>query len=105
MKKQNGYFDICKDLNKRAKANIKLFLNWVGNTEELQAEGLNGKELEKKFSLFVDKLTNPRNVEAFFEREHLERKFLYFLPFLLTEKDGAEMFLKTKTHKNPKGGK
>lgn len=44
-------------------------------------------------ALFVDRLTDPRKVAAFFDREKISggELFLMFVPFLFTQDNGAEL--------------
>jgi len=53
-------------------------------------------------------LTNPEKVEAFFKAEEIKPGYLLFVPFFLTNQDGAEMIIAygqdRKASKGKEGG-
>ena len=92
MKKQNEYRKICHELNKRAKANIKRLISWLDGDAYKEA-GLDITEIANSLETVADKLTNPEKVEAFFKAEDIKPGYLLFVPFFLTNQDGAEMII------------
>ncbi len=107
MTKQNEYSKICHELNKRAKANIKRFVSWL-NGDDYKEAGLDKTEIANSLETMADKLTNPEKVEAFFKAEDLKPGLLFFVPFFLTNQDGAEMIIAygqdRKASKGKEGG-
>ena len=91
-----------------AKANLGRFFSWVDESELLKANGVDGKELLAKFHKFIDKLTNPRDVETFMEGNGLSVGLLCFVPFMLNQKDGTVLVIgygqESKRSKGKKGG-
>lgn len=87
MKKQNKYTKICQELNAMAKANAKSFTKpYLGK--------MPGVEKVLTFlEDFVDKLTAPEKVAAFFESEGIEggEILLMFTPFLFNQADGVRL--------------
>ena len=90
MEQQDKYTKICQELNKRAKANIKRFVSWIDEGAFKKAD-IDITELVNALENVADKLTNPEKVEAFFKAEDIKPGFLLFVPFFLTDQDGAEM--------------
>jgi len=107
MKKQNEYSKICHELNKRAKANIKRLISWLDEGAFKEA-GLDITEIANSLETVADKLTNPEKVEAFFKAEEIKPGYLLFVPFFLTNQDGAEMIIAygqdRKASKGKEGG-
>ena len=107
MTKQNEYSKICHELNKRAKANIKRLISWLGGKAYKEA-GLDITELANSLESVADKLTNPKKVEAFFKAEEIKPGYLLFVHFFITKQDGAEMIIAygqdRKASKGKKGG-
>ena len=90
MKQQDKYTKICQELNKRAKANIKRFVSWIDEGAFKEA-GIDITELVNALETVADKLTNPEKGEALFKAEDIKPCSLLFVPFFLTDQDGAEM--------------
>lgn len=107
MTKQNEYSKICHELNKRAKANIKRLISWLDGGAYKEA-GVDITELANALETVADKLTNPEKVEAFFKAEDIKPGWLLFVPFFITNKDGAEMIIAygqdRKASKGKEGG-
>ena len=91
MKKQTEYSKICEKINAMAKANASRFCEWLGTSEAMKGQGIDKQALKEKMFVVADKLTNPEKVEAFFKAEDIKPGFLLFVPFFLTDQDGAEM--------------
>lgn len=108
MKKQNEYSKICRELNKRAKANIRRFISWIDEGGAFKAANEDIGEIARTLESLADKLTNPEKVEAFFKAEEMKPGLLMFVPFFLTKQDGAEMVInygkERKASKGKKGG-
>lgn len=104
MKKQTEYSKICEKINAMAKANASRFCEWLGTSEAMKGQGIDKQALKEKMFVVVDKLTDPMNVETFFKREGLGIGTLFFIPFLLNENDGAQLFIEYgKENKRSKG--
>lgn len=87
MKKQNKYTKMCQGLNAMAKANAKSFCApYMGEMDGIE------KVLEHMEN-FIDKLTDPEKVVAFFESQGIKcgEILLMFTPFLFNQADGVRL--------------